>query len=120
MKREKVKQDRERHLKRIEEHREQQEELKRKKDEEILKQQLAEAHSKTRMADNPPTKHSDVKKYFEKLLGSAGHKIPVVATPKIALPYTLTNSDNETDSDKTSRYSILQCVCVWCLVHNKL
>ncbi len=104
LKREKVKQERERYLKRIEEQREQQEEMKRK---------AVESSSKPvhNVDTNPPakhsdgTKHSDVKKFFEKLL----NKVPVVTTPKLS--HTLSNSGSKSNSQKTTRYGVQLLCC---------
>ncbi len=92
-----MKQDRDRYLKRMEE---QQEELKRKRDEEIQKQQTAETLI-ARTAENVPSKHSELVKQFERLLGGTVAKVPVVMTPKIS---HVLKSGNSSSSEKTNKW----------------
>ncbi|XP_064396891.1 inner centromere protein-like isoform X2 [Halichondria panicea] len=98
--REKLKQDRDRYLKRVEE---QQEELKRKREEEVQKQQVAETLM-ARTAENAPSKHSEILKQFEKLLGVTAAKVPVVMTPKIShVIKSGEKSGNSSSSEKTNK-----------------
>ena len=98
---EKLKQDRERHLKHMEELRGQQEELKRKVEEELQKKPPAEALKKSSNENVTSSKHNELMKQFEKLMGGAIAKVPVVATPKITRVFT-GNSGNSS-SEKTNK-----------------
>ncbi len=82
---------------------EQQEELKRKRDEEIQKQQMAETLI-ARTAENVPSKHSELVKQFERLLGGTVAKVPVVMTPKIShVLKSVGKSGNSSSSEKTNK-----------------
>ena len=86
----------------MEEIREQQEELKRKIEEESQKKlQQADNVKKSSNEDAPTSKHNELVKQFEKLIGGAIAKVPVVATPKITR--TLTAGKSGDSSEKTNK-----------------